>query len=224
MLEEERCGHIVTEEVKKLWAVQLDLLKELQRICEKYDLKYYAIEGTLLGAVRHKGYIPWDDDIDVGMPCEDLDRLCEVIKDELPPYYEFQHFSTQEGFNIGIARIRDSRTTCCTKYEYTLFADSEEYSCGVFLDIFPLFNVSQNKISRRLQRLITVIPSLIVNGYTVERRKRILGKESNSLISKASVLLWKCSKNYSKNARKRYNALNVFKNTNKIGMTGFLRI
>lgn len=75
---EERCGHLVTEDMKKLWATQMQLLKELQRICKKHNIKYYAIEGTLLGAVRHNGYIPWDDDIDVGMPVKDFDKFCSV--------------------------------------------------------------------------------------------------------------------------------------------------
>lgn len=222
LLEEERCGHIVTEDTKKLWSVQMDILKEFQRICQKYNFKYYAIGGTLLGAVRHKGYIPWDDDIDVGMTCDDLDRFCEVVKDELPSYYEFQHFSTQEGFSIGLARIRDKRTTCCTKYEYTYYAGSEEYSMGVFLDIFPLFNVTENKFLRKFQRMITFLPSLIMKGYMVDRKKKILKETGNGIVSKISLFAWKCSKNWSKNARKRFDILNMFEKAPLIGLTGFI--
>ena len=72
---EVRNDHLVTKETKKLWFVQMELLKELQRICKKYNIKYYAIEGTLLGAVRHNGYIPWDDDIDVGMHTKDYNKF-----------------------------------------------------------------------------------------------------------------------------------------------------
>lgn len=81
--EENRDGYIVSPLMKKVWSVELDLLSELDRVCKKYDIKYYAAFGTLLGAVRNKGFIPWDDDIDVCMLRDDYARLKEVAKDEL---------------------------------------------------------------------------------------------------------------------------------------------
>ena len=71
--EEEREGVVVSAELKKLWAVQLDLLCEFDRVCKKHGLRYILDFGTLLGAIRHKGYIPWDDDQDVSILCEDYD-------------------------------------------------------------------------------------------------------------------------------------------------------
>ena len=73
--EEIRCDYLVTEKYKKVWAVEIDLLLELDRVCRKHGLKYFLMYGTLLGAVRHGGFVPWDDDLDVIMLRGDYEKL-----------------------------------------------------------------------------------------------------------------------------------------------------
>ena len=90
-LPEERNGYMVSSEMKKVWAVELDLLNEFARVCDKYRLKWFAHAGTMLGAVRHHGFIPWDDDIDVVMPREDYERLCSIGSSEFSRPYFFQN-------------------------------------------------------------------------------------------------------------------------------------
>lgn len=85
--DEVRCGFFVTTYRKKLWNVQTQLIKEVERICRKYNLKYFAQCGTLLGAVRHQGFIPWDDDVDLAMPRPDYAKFIQVAPSELPPHY-----------------------------------------------------------------------------------------------------------------------------------------
>ena len=68
-------GHLVIEEDKKLWAVEMDLAEKLLNVCKKHDLKIWAEGGTLLGAVRHKGFIPWDNDMDFVMMRDDYEKL-----------------------------------------------------------------------------------------------------------------------------------------------------
>ena len=77
--EEIRCGYTVDEKTKRVWAVQLEMLDEVERICKANGLKYFADSGTLIGAIRHEGYIPWDDDIDLVMLREDYDKFVQKI-------------------------------------------------------------------------------------------------------------------------------------------------
>ena len=86
--EEVRCGYLVTQKMKKVWAVGLNLLEQFDKICQAHGLRYYACYGTLLGAVRHQGFIPWDDDIDVAMFRDDYERLKLIAQEEISyPYF-----------------------------------------------------------------------------------------------------------------------------------------
>ena len=130
--EETLWGHLVTQQVKKVWAVEICILEEFDRICKKHGLKYYAGFGTLLGLVRHHGFIPWDDDIDVAMMRPDYEKMKLIIKDELSAPYEFQ--DEQCPFQLRtFCKIRDPRTTGIE------FTDApEDFNQGLFIDIFPL--------------------------------------------------------------------------------------
>lgn len=154
---------------KELWAVELDLLNEFDKVCRKYRLTYFLDGGSLLGAVRHKGFIPWDDDIDVNMLREDYDKLLEIAPKEFKGRYFFQHHSTEKGYIKGYAKLRNSDTTA---YKYSdLKNKNGEFNQGVFIDIFPLDNLPEkdgfvdkerlknqmdeiNNLDRRLYRII----------------------------------------------------------------------
>lgn len=112
---------------------ELDILKKIHQICDKLGIKYYLFYGTLLGAVRHKGFIPWDDDVDIVMPRNDYNKLIEYFKTNEKENFplELMHFSTNERYIYPIARISDSR--------YSLrFKNTKEYGLGLFVDVYPL--------------------------------------------------------------------------------------
>lgn len=119
--------------LRQLQLCELEILDEFVRICEKHGLRYYLVGGTLLGAVRHQGFIPWDDDIDVAMPREDYDRLAELCPEELNPQYFYQCPETDPHYFLTYAKIRKNGTEV---YEER-FKDAKFHK-GVFIDIFPL--------------------------------------------------------------------------------------
>ena len=130
--DELRDGFLVTFDRKKVWNVELNLVVEFDRICKKYGLTYFMNYGTLLGAVRHQGFIPWDDDIDLMMPRPDYDRLKQVIVGELPPYYFFQDLYTNKRFVLGMSKLRDSRTSAIQ------YPEVKDIHQGIFIDIDAL--------------------------------------------------------------------------------------
>lgn len=128
-------------EVRNIQNIQLDILKEFEQICSKYNLTYFAIGGTCIGAIRHKGFIPWDDDIDVVMPFSDYCKFINLSKDVLASKYELIEGNTTEHFIFNFAKIHDSTTTYIEK---SVESYKDRY-CGIFLDVFPLHNLPNNK-------------------------------------------------------------------------------
>lgn len=103
-----REGFFVPSMVKRAWAAELRVLAEIDRICSKYNIKYFAEWGTLLGAIRHAGFIPWDDDLDIGMLREDYNKFLEVAPKELPDGYRINNLHTKGDFWLFLARVINS--------------------------------------------------------------------------------------------------------------------
>ncbi len=121
---------------KEVWAVEMDLLSKFIKVCEAYGLTYFAEAGTLLGAIRHGGFIPWDDDIDVVMPRRDYDILCSVAGENFRPPYFFQTEYTDPGSaRDNHAQLRNSDTTGIL---HTELQKQYRFNQGIFIDIFPL--------------------------------------------------------------------------------------
>lgn len=148
--EEVRCGSLVTKERKKIWAVLLDLLIKFDGVCKKYGLTYYLTDGTLLGAVRHKGFIPWDDDIDVSMPRDDYEKLQTLGYEFSDPYF-LQTPYTDKNYFYSFIKIRNSNTTGLSKaFQYQGFND------GLFLDVLPIDEVEPKQgelVYKRIKQL-----------------------------------------------------------------------
>ncbi len=139
--EEVRGDYTVTKDIKEVWAIEIDLLMQLDEVCKKHNLKYYITDGTMLGTVRHKGFIPWDDDIDVTMFRDDYEKLLKVAETEFKYPYFLQTEYSDPGCLRGHAQLRNSATTGILKTEEGKF----KFNQGLFLDVFVMDNVIDDK-------------------------------------------------------------------------------
>lgn len=133
--------------------LMVDILKYVHDICEKYGLKYFLDAGTLLGAVRHKGFIPWDDDMDIGMLREDYEKFIEIAKKELPDKLFLQTFETDDKYDIY-------QVPCKIRYNGTILiekgiAENSEMHNGVYIDIFPYDSLPKSNFIYKLQRMLS---------------------------------------------------------------------
>ena len=112
---------------------ELDILVEVDKICKRHGIEYWLDGGTLLGAVRHQGFIPWDDDIDIGMTLEDMKRFCSVAQTELPDHLFLQTPATDAKLKEPIVKIRDLNSLYIERSD----TFNVDYEKGIFIDIFP---------------------------------------------------------------------------------------
>jgi len=168
--EETRLGYTVSIQMKKVWAIELDLLSKILDVCKKHEIKIYASGGTLLGAIRHNGFIPWDDDIDLMMFREDYVKLCEVAETEFEYPYFFQTNETDPGSLRGHAQLRNSETTGILMKEKEW---NFQFNQGIFIDIFPLDsvlpdNIKYDKLAKKvkLQKKLGLYYGMFTSRYT----------------------------------------------------------
>ena len=134
-------------EMEHLHAIQLMLAEELKRVCEQNGLQYFMLAGTMLGAVRHKGFVPWDDDMDFGMLRSDFDRLVEVFPKQTDGSRFFlQTDRTEKGFAYNYAKIRLLGTSVKES-----FSEDVSVTDGIYIDIFPVDRVADNPLKAILQ-------------------------------------------------------------------------
>lgn len=120
------------EALKKLQLTELDILEKISSLCDEHDIAWFIDAGTLLGAARHQGFIPWDDDVDIAMLRPDYDRFIEVAREHLPEGYSIHTFDDTPGFAGMFAKVYRDGTVFATK-------ETREAGCdqGIFVDVFP---------------------------------------------------------------------------------------
>ena len=131
--------------LRQLQLYELNLVKTFAGICEKHNLRYYLIGGTMLGAVRHQGFIPWDDDVDIGMPRKDYKKFLEVASVEIPGYMEVLNYKTTPDYLRYFSRLVDRRVKIYND------SNTETLIENAWIDIFPMDGLPDNPLRRKVR-------------------------------------------------------------------------
>lgn len=171
----------------------LIVMDEIDRICRLHSIKYYLCGGTLLGAVRHKGFIPWDDDLDIVMPRDDMNRFIEICKTELNSRFQLEWYGSKRGYYQYFPKV---------SLKDTLFEQEgvlDKFQSGIFVDIFPLdpspkYSATLEQTKLNVRRIADVICSKHTPYKTLKNR---IYKLISSILPK-SFLLWVMNKELEK--------------------------
>ncbi len=158
--------------------MELELLREVDRICRNNGITYFLSGGTMLGAVRHKGFIPWDDDIDIAMLRDDFDRFKAVCREQLSEKYQYQSHTNKDGYHYFFDKITIKDTYFSTKY-----SDSYDMLKGISMDIFVFDKTSDNALMQKLHYKSLMALRLMMNV----RWKNCARKDKSYLLSKLAL-------------------------------------
>ena len=173
--------------IKQIQNHEKGMLKDISKVCDENGINYYLAGGTFLGAVRHKGFIPWDDDIDINLTMRDFHKLKKCCKTQLPGYYFWQDAWTDRNHHTVWAKLRDTKTVICE-----MTNTGKKKGEGVYLDIFPMVYAAKSK--KVLDFQMKVIYSY---SYCVKNQQKIKEMYSSSFLVKTfriirELIIYRC--------------------------------
>ena len=178
--------------------LMLKILKEVHRLCEENGIRYFLSDGTLIGAVRHNGFIPWDDDIDISMLRSDYDRFCKIAPEKLGAEYFLQTDETDAGYGLYFAKVMLRHT----QWIEADVSDTSRTVSGIYIDIFPFDKIPEDRKKwKKLQRQFRLLDSIIkikTDYYNIHNVRGIFHKAYYCLKKAIGFLLplnfWKAKR------------------------------
>lgn len=164
---DKRLENLQETELRQCQLILLRILKIVAYVCEKNSLTYWIDAGTLLGAVRHEGFIPWDDDIDIAMPREDYEKFLKIAKDELPEDLYIQNLDNTDFAGNTWTQIKDRKSKI-------VLSEDAKYHQGLYIDIFPMDSYSNNFFKRNFVQKIHKLSYIKVQAINAPLKKPFL--------------------------------------------------
>ncbi len=159
----------------------LEIMKGLHQVCTENHITYYMVGGTALGARRHQGFIPWDDDVDVGMPRPDYERFAALSRDKFPNFLELRWYQNTEDSPFQFIKLVDNRTTLIE----TLYANYVE---GLYIDVFPLDGTGEDRFFEKMRRKkIWALHGMIIHRCSTQFPNAPLKRVAVKLIKKMNL-------------------------------------
>lgn len=165
-------------DIRQMQEAQLDIFNQVYEVCKKNNIPVFLAYGTAIGAVRHGGFIPWDDDIDIFIFQEDRERLKAACKKELPEKYFYQSVDTDKNYRLAIDRIRNSETTLIEAEE-----KGRDINHGIYIDIYPLFKCAEGKVDFFKQRISRLLYRLFLYNEPPKNRGGIMSVGAKVLLT-----------------------------------------
>lgn len=213
LMPETRCDFFIDENRKLLWKTELDMLELVNRICEENNIQYFLHSGSALGAVRHRGFIPWDDDLDLGMLRSDFEKFVSIAKKQIKAPYFIQYGMNDGGHICGLLRLRNANTTGIIKID-----KDKECNNGIYIEIYPFDNIPDGKIKQKIQFIQSLVlyHGLLADYYGPMSKKQVVCRLLVKLLGKKRAYrIWQ-------NICQKYNTKKT-KEVNTVALPDYLR-